>query len=900
VHGADAAASKYQSRRRLLSRAALWWERASFSSVGSVALATLAPVSLARLVVTGMFPSVSLAAKDALAAFARKPQTHFHAPLLMQPEKAAEILARIFKDIGTHNRFAPLVLVLGHGSVSANNPFASAYNCGACAGRDGGPNAALLAQLANDPQVRHALREHHQIAIPEDTLFVGGSHNTTTDTLQLDTHAVPPSHTQMLKDSQQVLHTALGFNALERCRRFLLAPHVKTPAAALSHVRLRAADLGEVRPELNHSTNAGVIVGRRSLTRGRFLDRRVFLPSYDPTADDARGTHLERVLSPALVVCSGISLEYHFSTVDVEGHGPGSKVPLNVVGNIGVLQGTTSDIRTGLPTQMTEMHTPLRSLFVVDAPVDRLEAVLARRPELNALVQNEWVRMMVRVPNTGRYLRYSKEGWIPIEGEEQQDSSQLPEDALSADSPPVVNMEQLGSRFLSHAQRVTQRETVIFRSAIAGAVLAGAVPISLFGAAAMNPYGAVIAACGTLLAVPVLFFSRRYLHGEYMYGRFACLSVVMLGAFNFLAVSPSLLHALSAWSVFGYASTFLIGAYNERPTVRNNASFAFAAYKISDFGMLGAVAFAGTQPTTAAFCLLLSALFKSSQFPLTRLFSRSMEGPTPTSALGYAGLSAHAGLVLLTSTMSLWFPVDAARLLLGAVGAYTAVHGGLVSKIRADRKGAIAYATASTIGSLLVLLATTGNAPMVLVLALGHAAYRMMQVLRAPSAVVDSLQHQSALGRLPWPVRVPPALYRFIWSLRRMDTDFHLLFALQRLTAPLVKLSSRVWPLSKAQQWILTALLVVLSGAPFTPLSHWMEHELMDLLVSSPWTALLCMLLQLGVAVVAIRMLLVNVLTRHRFTRFHVARKTNNTKTTSITASSSSSSSSSSNKPQGQ
>ena len=40
-----------------------------------------------------------------------------------------------------------------------------------------------------------------------------------------------------------------------------------------------------------------------------YLDRRVFMPSYDPSVDDDKGTYLEGVLAPALVVCSGINLE---------------------------------------------------------------------------------------------------------------------------------------------------------------------------------------------------------------------------------------------------------------------------------------------------------------------------------------------------------------------------------------------------------------------------------------------------------------------------------------------------------------------------------------------------------------------------------------------------------------
>ena len=47
---------------------------------------------------------------------------------------------------------------------------------------------------------------------------------------------------------------------------------------------------------------------------------------------------------------------------------------------------------------MTEMHSQARALFLIDAPVERVKAVLARRPELRAIVHNSWVRLFVRDP----------------------------------------------------------------------------------------------------------------------------------------------------------------------------------------------------------------------------------------------------------------------------------------------------------------------------------------------------------------------------------------------------------------------------------------------------------------------------------------------------------------------
>jgi len=263
--------------------------------------------------------------------------------------------------------------------------------------------------------------------------------------------------------------------------------------------------------------------------------------------------------------------------------------------------------------------------------------------------------------------------------------------------------------------------------------------------------------------------------------------------------------------------------------------------------------------------LLIAALLKSSQWPLTSLFVRSMEGPTPASALGYAGLSAHVGTVLLAGTMPLWFPLDWARLTLGSIGLISAVHGTLVSKVRAERKGAVANATSATIGLIFVVLAC-GYSELALLLSFGHAAFRMQQILLAPNVLAHSQYLRSALGFMPWPKLIPERLYRLCWALRRFETDHsHLLHLLHRLSRPLV--SRKPWELTKLQQWSITAVCVVLAGAPFTPVSHYLEELIMHLLPSHPYLAGAIMMAHFLSSVVLIRFLLLNVLSARRFRR---------------------------------
>ena len=89
----------------------------------------------------------------------------------------ADIVRRVLEDIGVEDRLAPLVLVIGHGSVSLNNPHESAHDCGACGGGRGGPNARAFAQMANDPRVRQLLAAEG-LSIDPATWFVGAQRNT--------------------------------------------------------------------------------------------------------------------------------------------------------------------------------------------------------------------------------------------------------------------------------------------------------------------------------------------------------------------------------------------------------------------------------------------------------------------------------------------------------------------------------------------------------------------------------------------------------------------------------------------------------------------------------------------------------------------------------------------------
>jgi hypothetical protein len=331
------------------------------------------------------------------------------------PDEMIDIAERQLRDIGLQQNFARLVFIIGHGSRSMNNPHASAYDCGACGGSAGGANARAFAEMLNDSGVRAGLAQRG-IFIPGDTWFVGALHNTCDETLEVfDEDRLAGTHRTEFDYARAAIEQALGRNAHERCRRFDSASLTLTFVGAREHVENRAEDLAQVRPELGHQTNAICVVGRRQRTRGLFLDRRAFLVSYDPLHDDADAAILARVLAVSMPVCAGINLAYFFSRVDSAGWGCGTKLPHNITSLIGVMDGASSDLRTGLPWQMVEMHEPMRLLIVVETKPEVIVNLLSQDATIDLLVRNRWVRLAVLDPHSSRIELFEHRRFFPYE-----------------------------------------------------------------------------------------------------------------------------------------------------------------------------------------------------------------------------------------------------------------------------------------------------------------------------------------------------------------------------------------------------------------------------------------------------------------------------------------------------
>lgn len=331
--------------------------------------------------------------------------------------QGVDLAAGILRAMGLTAGFAPVVLLAGHGSQSANNPQSAGLECGACGGQTGEVNARVLAALLNDVRVRAGL-VGQGIVIPDATHFVPALHNTTTDDVQLfDLHLVPDATLPAVRALQAQLAGAGELARRERAES--LGLQADSPAAQLAAwVRRRANDWAQVRPEWGLANNAAFIVAPRARTRGLALDGRSFLHDYD-WREDPQLSVLTLIMTAPMVVTHWINMQYHASTVDNARWGSGNKLLHNVVGGrIGVFEGNGGDLRIGLARQSVHdgtqwRHQPLRLTVWIEAPAQAIDSVLAAHATVRQLVEGGWLHLMRLDPQAG-VERRTAQGWEAV------------------------------------------------------------------------------------------------------------------------------------------------------------------------------------------------------------------------------------------------------------------------------------------------------------------------------------------------------------------------------------------------------------------------------------------------------------------------------------------------------
>lgn len=404
-----------QARRKHLARLEQWlgsvrWSNATFSFVEEVGVGYLGKIwHWIRPPASARVSDDHLGLPDAAKTPCRPMVTGLDAA------QRVELAAGILHTMGLDDRLAPLVVLCGHAGQCNNNAHASTLDCGACYGRPGEANARALAQLLNDQPVRAGLRDKG-LVIPESTVFVAALHNTTTDEVTgFDLDLLPPPALAAWHKMEKIF--AEAGDRIRRSRAPALWMDADLdPEALLKSFRRRANDGSQTRPEWGLTRNAAFIIGPRSRSRGRELTR-TYLHDY-AAQRDADGSVLEQLMMGPMLVCHWLSMQYHASTCDPLHYGAGNKVLHNVVGgHVGVFEGNGGDLRIGLPKQSLHngegwYHQPIRLTVVIDAPVSRIDAIIARNPVLGQLCNNGW--MLLWRYDGDALKRYEHGQWLAL------------------------------------------------------------------------------------------------------------------------------------------------------------------------------------------------------------------------------------------------------------------------------------------------------------------------------------------------------------------------------------------------------------------------------------------------------------------------------------------------------
>ncbi len=271
----------------------------------------------------------------------------------------------------------------------------------------------------------------------------------------------------------------------------------------------------------------------------------------------------------------------------------------------------------------------------------------------------------------------------------------------------------------------------------------------------------------TIMIGLIAIFSRRYLHKESGYFRFyVCLILFLLGV-NLISFSGTMEMIIIGWEFVGLASVLLVSFFNYRPTPVKNAFWIFINYRICDIGLFAAVILlhetaagshfqilqnakwfginAQDSAPIIGFLILFGVMGKSALFPFSGWLARAMEGPTPSSAIFYGAISIHFGPLLLLRCADLIAATPALAVTIIIVGFLTAFFGHLISRAQSDIKTMLAYMAVTQIGLIIIEIGLGLNV-IALIHIVGHASFRVMQMLRAPSIIHDLRNIESMLG----------------------------------------------------------------------------------------------------------------------------------------------------------
>ena len=240
----------------------------------------------------------------------------------------------------------------------------------------------------------------------------------------------------------------------------------------------------------------------------------------------------------------------------------------------------------------------------------------------------------------------------------------------------------------------------------------------------LDPLTVVMLLVVTGVSFLVHVYSIGYMAHDESFARFFTWLPLFVFAMIMLVLSNNFLSLYVFWELVGVCSYLLIGFWHQRKSAADAAVKAFLVNRIGDFGFaIGIILIfwnfqslnyrdvfeAAPQQSTdlmmiIALLLFVGAMGKSAQFPLHIWLPDAMEGPTPVSALIHAATMVTAGVYMVARMRPIFEVSGEALLIVGGIGAFTALFAASIGLAQTDIKRVLAYSTVSQLGLMFLAL----------------------------------------------------------------------------------------------------------------------------------------------------------------------------------------------------
>jgi NADH-quinone oxidoreductase subunit L len=295
----------------------------------------------------------------------------------------------------------------------------------------------------------------------------------------------------------------------------------------------------------------------------------------------------------------------------------------------------------------------------------------------------------------------------------------------------------------------------------------------------------------TIVSSMVHVYSIGYMAEDKSIPRF--MAYLSLFTFFMLALitSNDFVQLFFGWEGVGLMSYLLIGFWYDRPTANTAAIKAFIVNRVGDFGFsLGIFAvfiifgtlnfpevfanapkavgstmdFLGWRVdslTVACILLFIGAMGKSAQIPLHTWLPDAMEGPTPVSALIHAATMVTAGVFMVARLSPLFEYAATALVVVGVIGATTAIFAASVGMAQNDIKKVVAYSTCSQLGYMFTAAGVSAYSAGIFHL-FTHAFFKGLLFLCCGS-VIHAMGGEQDMRRMGGLWRKTPWTYATMW-----------------------------------------------------------------------------------------------------------------------------------------